>query len=522
MKTYFILIISLLLLSHGYTAGSDQPDDSTPPPSNAVSRQASFQEDPADCLSPPRPNKIARNKSFQDKQDKTLSAPKGPNRFDHLPNEIILHILSFLNDQDPGFKNFYLTEKRMNSFFCYAMEKRFHSCESLDITPIRLALLGQLPALSPNPTHYSSLCRWNLDNLQTLRICVDGLLESNHHQILRLVQILPSLSNLKEIKFFYSSKGAAASLGPRASLKKTQEEQQGAKLFLSAFAATNSKISQPLTLNLAQLPVRCFAVPHLCQALGQFTDLHDLNLSRTKLQPDNMILLSLALSSLPQLRHLNLEQTHLDLESIDYLATAFPYLKKLETLYLSQNHLDDDSAEVLAKGLLHLSSLKHLNLDTTAIGNSGVIRMVETFFSVKDHHVLSLESLNLQANDIHDTGAKALACLLHWLPKLQQLYLGFNNIGCAGAGALAQGLRHCPQLQTLSLQDNGIRQPGFLSILGTVNTLPHFQALECGENDLDTFVMARLKDIHFPHAPWQLTLTDLPDEADEADEPDEL
>ncbi len=84
-----------------------------------------------------------------------------------------------------------------------------------------------------------------------------------------------------------------------------------------------------------------------------------------------------------------------------------------------------------------------------------------------------LTQLNLERNDIGDTGAQALAQVLAQT-KITQLYLSWNSIGDAGAQALAQVL---PQTQITQL-DLGINKIGDAGAQALADVLPHTQITE--------------------------------------------
>ena len=137
------------------------------------------------------------------------------------------------------------------------------------------------------------------------------------------------------------------------------------------------------------------------------------------------------------------------------LVEGLQHCNSLQTLNLECNNIGSDGIKALAEGLQHCNGLQTLNVGYNCIGSDGVQALAEGL-----QHCNSLQTLNLEGNCIGSDGAKTLAEGLQYCNSLQTLNLTCNSIGSEGAKALAEGLQHCNSLQTLNLNYNSIGSDG--------------------------------------------------------------
>jgi Leucine-rich repeat (LRR) protein len=126
---------------------------------------------------------------------------------------------------------------------------------------------------------------------------------------------------------------------------------------------------------------------------------------------------------------------------------------------LSSSHLTYESAIVVSVGLQLNPTLLRLNLQYNQIRDSGAVAIAE---GLKVNW--SLQKLVLRSNTIDAAGAAAIAEALKVNSILQQLNLYRNLIGDSGAAAIAEALQVNSSLQQLDLQENHIGDSGAAAI----------------------------------------------------------
>ncbi|KAK2916229.1 hypothetical protein Q8A67_000603 [Cirrhinus molitorella] len=157
----------------------------------------------------------------------------------------------------------------------------------------------------------------------------------------------------------------------------------------------------------------------------------------------------------PALRHLQRLEFELGVQNgpelFPKLIEVLPSLQSLQHLDLEKNQIGDSGAEKLA-GVLHfLECLKLLNLSQNHIGDAGVEKLAKALPSVP-----SLQSLSLYGNAIADSGAEHLALVLPDMNFLQDLDVKFNKFTDIGATKLSAALKNCTGMKSLELWNDCI------------------------------------------------------------------
>ncbi|XP_043089895.1 MHC class II transactivator isoform X2 [Puntigrus tetrazona] len=157
----------------------------------------------------------------------------------------------------------------------------------------------------------------------------------------------------------------------------------------------------------------------------------------------------------PALRHLQRLEYELGVQNgpelFPKLVEVLPSLQSLQHLDLEKNQIGDSGAEKLASVLHFLKCLKLLNLSQNLIGDAGVEKLAKAFASVP-----SLQSLSLYGNAIADTGAEHLALVLPDMNFLQDLNVAFNKFTDLGATKLSAALKNCTGMKSLELWNDCI------------------------------------------------------------------
>uniref|UniRef100_A0A9J8D070 Class II, major histocompatibility complex, transactivator n=1 Tax=Cyprinus carpio carpio TaxID=630221 RepID=A0A9J8D070_CYPCA len=157
----------------------------------------------------------------------------------------------------------------------------------------------------------------------------------------------------------------------------------------------------------------------------------------------------------PALRHLQRLEFELGVQNgpelFPKLVEALPSLQSLQHLDLEKNQIGDSGAEKLAGVLHYLKCLKLLNLSQNLIGDAGVEKLAKALASVP-----SLQSLSLYGNAIADIGAEHLALALPDMNFLLDLNIAFNKFTDLGAKKLGAALKNCTGMKSLELWNDCI------------------------------------------------------------------
>ena len=161
------------------------------------------------------------------------------------------------------------------------------------------------------------------------------------------------------------------------------------------------------------------------------------------------------------------------------LADGLRNCHSLQTLNLEDNNISDDGANALADCLRNCHSLQTLNLEDNEISADGAEALADCLSNCH-----SLKTLNLACNGISDDGAKALADCLKNCHTLQILNFEMTNISDSGTKALADCLRNCHSLQTLNLACNEISDDGAEALADCLRNCHSLQTLNLASNEI--------------------------------------
>ncbi|XP_078598237.1 NLR family CARD domain-containing protein 4-like [Branchiostoma floridae x Branchiostoma japonicum] len=248
----------------------------------------------------------------------------------------------------------------------------------------------------------------------------------------------------------------------------------------------------------------------------------DLKLSGLRFDsPDETARLVSVLKNVPGLRALDLSDTYLTPSSLQPLVQGFSHMSLLEELDLSGNHaLGDAGMEVLQVGLScvphlavlrlecvnmtavgmsslapymrHLVRLRELDINHNEIGDTGLESLTAVLPIFTAMQVLVLRSIGISSIGMHtlvpalcqltrlikldiccnapigDPGLEYLAAILHHLTAMKVLDLRYTGISDMGISSLIKALPHLVQLQVLNLSGNNIRDSGIVSLVQTL------------------------------------------------------
>ncbi|CAM4380719.1 unnamed protein product [Leuciscus chuanchicus] len=157
----------------------------------------------------------------------------------------------------------------------------------------------------------------------------------------------------------------------------------------------------------------------------------------------------------PALQHLQRLEFELGVQNgpelFPKLIEVLPSLESLQHLDLEKNQIGDSGAEKLSGVLQFLACLKLLNLSQNFIGDAGVEKLAKALASIP-----SLQSLSLYGNVIADSGAEHLALVLPDMKFLQDLDVKFNKFTDIGATKLSAALKNCNGMKSLELWNDCI------------------------------------------------------------------
>ncbi|XP_004347852.1 hypothetical protein CAOG_04027 [Capsaspora owczarzaki ATCC 30864] len=150
----------------------------------------------------------------------------------------------------------------------------------------------------------------------------------------------------------------------------------------------------------------------------------------------------------------------LDVAEAQVIAAALKVHATIEDVQLDQNQIGDTGLQAIAEALTVNTTVTHLGLQLNQIGDAGAQALAEALKVSK-----TLIWLDLNKNQIGDVGAGAIAEALKVnTTTLTELFLGWNQIGDAGAQAIAEALRVTTTLTFLDLRRNQIGDAGAQAI----------------------------------------------------------
>ena len=236
-------------------------------------------------------------------------------------------------------------------------------------------------------------------------------------------------------------------------------------------------------------------------ALNCCTDLHTLHLS-SSIGSDIAPLFSNFKSWL-NLHTLDLSSNWFGSNCAQCLGKVLVHCKNLRCLNLALNDIDESGAVAIAEGLRDHTRLVELDLGYNEITSEGIAALATVFRSNHLHHLNlrgcslgsggttamvdslcggSLETLDLDDNELGEEGTVALCGGLKNYTQLVKLDISNNNIGSVNLASLAMALKHCPNLQELDIEYNDITSDGVSTILDIMKSCEHLRVLDLSGN----------------------------------------
>ena len=207
----------------------------------------------------------------------------------------------------------------------------------------------------------------------------------------------------------------------------------------------------------------------------------ELRLSNNTLSIDSVVALTGPVRIHDTLSHLSLRYAKLNDLAISTLCEAAKFNKSIETLDLEGNNITADGARAISLVLDADTPLKTLILKENQIGDKGVEHLAVVLSSGSNAH---LERLDLTNNRIEEKGARSYATALANVTKIVDVELDDNRIGNAGTAALLELCEKNSAIQILRLQNNGITDDGILGIVETLKSNTSLKRLYLAFNTL--------------------------------------
>ncbi|XP_026783264.3 NLR family, CARD domain containing 5 isoform X2 [Pangasianodon hypophthalmus] len=192
-------------------------------------------------------------------------------------------------------------------------------------------------------------------------------------------------------------------------------------------------------------------IEELVKHIPKWTRLRKINLSENRVSDRAGEMLVKALSHCRALQQIQLSRNNLGHSFAAMLGQVLPSLSELSELDLSENQLGSEGCSSLCEGLVSMKALKKLHL--TSIGTSDLVTVASCL-----KHCTSIEDISLSWNKCENDVVLKLAEVLPQCSKLKRLDLEANNINTSGAKALATCLHFCPWIEVIRLWRNPIKK----------------------------------------------------------------
>ena len=222
----------------------------------------------------------------------------------------------------------------------------------------------------------------------------------------------------------------------------------------------------------------------LSGCLERMSGLTSLDLSYNQLGRDCIPALVSGLQHLPNLQNLNLGSN--SLVDAQGLIDSLPHLQELRDLNLSGNEWGDYDAQRLAACLPRLSKFRGLNLCGNEFGDDGFAALMGSLMDLP-----SMTKIDFSDNQVTGVAIKALAAALRATGKLQAMpaleffLMGRNELGNSlSAKDLADCLGHMPHLKSLNLQSNELGDSGVTALMTAMLKMDSLTVLDVRENGL--------------------------------------
>jgi len=217
-------------------------------------------------------------------------------------------------------------------------------------------------------------------------------------------------------------------------------------------------------------------------------NLTSLNLGHNHFRFEEISVLNKVLIKNQQLKFLGLQKNHIGFKEIEILAPTIN-TTCISWLNLDNNELGDTGAEELAKTLKNNTKLTFLNIANNAMDSLGFIALSNALKGNK-----TLKSLLLCGNKIEDEALKSFGPIIN-TTAITELDLSWNKISNQGLASLATGLQNNTQLAVLKITGNYIRtdiDPDCMVSLEIIINTSHLISLDLSFNEINMQSLANI------------------------------
>ena len=204
------------------------------------------------------------------------------------------------------------------------------------------------------------------------------------------------------------------------------------------------------SLDLSTCNIGSDGVALLCSHRNLWVNLYSLNLSHNQLGSDDAEVLGKVLLQCEKLCFLNLYSNNIGDTGAAAIAEGLRNHTTLLELRLGNNNFELSGITELNHVIISNHQLQHLDLSRCHMSSESVADVVEVMSGD------SLQTLNLNCNELNIEGITNLCFGLTVYTQLVELDVGFNNIESLGVTYLAEGLTYCILLEVLNLKGNNI------------------------------------------------------------------
>ncbi|XP_072015826.1 NLR family CARD domain-containing protein 4-like [Amphiura filiformis] len=267
----------------------------------------------------------------------------------------------------------------------------------------------------------------------------------------KIIPIIPVATNLHKLEVKDSWHGKGIAIGPIVEQLQHCPKFNSLKLsnaglkkdHIKTLSKFLSKIPNLQELDLSFNTVGK-AIAHLVEQLQHCTKLISLDLRVARLKEDHIKTLSELLPKVPSLQKLILSTNTVGMAIVP-LVKQLQYCTNLITLSLRKTELKEDHIKILSKFLPNASKLQGLYLNTNAVG------MALVPLAQQLQHCPMLSELGLGHTHITDQGVIELSHRFGSMPNLTRLQLDCNDIGNTGVDALFRHIHHLTKLEYMAI-----------------------------------------------------------------------
>ena len=244
----------------------------------------------------------------------------------------------------------------------------------------------------------------------------------------------------------------------------------------------------------------------LCEVLSKSFDSGEIDISRNRLLPHQVVSLGFFLSrSHRKWKKLNLPQCNIGDHGMSiihqYLCGDKTNNQEIAKIDLSNNDLTGASSHLIADIISYLqphalelsdNNITNVRNISTAVINTSTVKVLDISqndltaqeaVAISDM-MICLEELYIIYNKLGDHGAELLSEGITNTKTLRELDISDNNIGPSGTTAIANALTFNTSLQQLNISDNNIGPSGTTAIVNALTINTSLQQLNISDNNI--------------------------------------